>query len=165
MLTTLLVIAACIYAVSLRADRIHAGRVTEPGSMSATVTLGSGSVTLYRGHDIFYYVKRFKERTRQYQQARADLKRVWRPTVDYSLRLASAATGVSLAQLRSVSYCESHFYPFARNGQYRGLFQEGPMFERHPIGQAGFNVFDPLPNALVAALTVSREGWGQWECR
>lgn len=93
------------------------------------------------------------------------LKRRWRPTVHYALRLASAVSGVSYWQLRTVSWCESRHWPFATNGQYRGLFQEGPMFERHPIGQAGFNVFDPLANALVAATTASREGWRQWACR
>lgn len=83
--------------------------------------------------------------------------------VAYALRLASAAYGVPYSQLSAVAWCESNHDPSAVNGQYRGLFQEGPMFERGPF--AGFSPWDPVPNALMAAYTVSREGWQQWECR
>jgi hypothetical protein len=89
----------------------------------------------------------------------------WKPTVQYAYRLAAAVYGVSYGQLHAVSGCESNHYVFARNGQYRGLFQEGPMFERGPFGRAGFSVWDPVANALTAASVVSRQGWRQWSCR
>jgi hypothetical protein len=89
----------------------------------------------------------------------------WKPTVQYAYRLAAAIYGVSYWQMHNVSQCESNHYPYARNGQYRGLFQEGPMFERGPFGHAGFSVWDPIANALTAADVVSQQGWGQWECK
>ncbi len=83
----------------------------------------------------------------------------WQPTVGYALRLASAVFGVSYWQLRSVSYCESRHYVYARNGRYKGLFQLG----WHPFG---FSAFDPVASALSAAATVRHDGsWRQWECR
>jgi hypothetical protein len=89
----------------------------------------------------------------------------WRPTVQYAYRLGSAIYGVSYGQLHTVAACESNHYVYARNGRYRGLFQEGPMFERGPFGHAGFSVWDPIANTLQAAWTAAREGWGQWECK
>jgi hypothetical protein len=87
------------------------------------------------------------------------------PPVWYALKLASAAFGVPFWELHSVGSCESHLWPYAQNGAYRGLFQTGPMFERGPFGQAGFSVWDPLANAMTAAYTVARGGWSQWECK
>lgn len=117
----------------------------------------------YRGHTAATWAKRFRHRTRQLQVVRAHTRRRWAPTVDYALQLASTIYRVSYWELHAVASCESHLYPFARNGQYRGLFQEGPMFERGPF--AMFGVFDPIANALTAAHTVAREGWSQWECK
>ncbi len=88
-----------------------------------------------------------------------------RPTVDYAIRLAATAYGVSEWEMNRVASCESGHSSFATNGQYRGLFQEGPMFERGPFGAAGFSVFDPVANAMTAAWTVSRGGWSQWSCK
>lgn len=90
-------------------------------------------------------------------------RRRWQPTVDHAIRLAALTFGVSRYELRAVGSCESHLNPFARNGQYRGVFQEGPMFERGPFRELG--VWDPYANVFTAAFTVSREGWRQWECR
>jgi hypothetical protein len=89
----------------------------------------------------------------------------WRPTVEYAYRLASVTFGVPYSQLHAVGGCESTHYPFARNGRYRGLFQEGPMFESGPYGRAGFSVWDPVANALTAAGVVAGQGWRQWECK
>lgn len=148
-----------LYLTGLRADR--SGTVA-----SGIPTVGATSdAGLYRNHSAAFWAWKFRQRTRQLHKERAAHRAVWRPTVQYALRLASAAFGVPYWEIHRVADCESHLYPFARNGQYRGLFQEGPMFERHPISGAGFNVYDPLPNALVAASTVAREGWSQWECR
>jgi len=85
--------------------------------------------------------------------------------VDYAIRFSAAVTGVSESELRAVGSCESDLKPWARNGIYRGVMQEGPMFEASPLGRAGFSVWDPLPNVMTAAMTVAREGWSQWECR
>lgn len=90
----------------------------------------------------------------------------WAPTVDYAYRLAATVYGVPASDLRSVGGCESHHDPFARNGRYRGVMQEGPMFERGPFGRAGFSVWDPVANVLTAAHARVRDGsWRQWECK
>jgi hypothetical protein len=87
------------------------------------------------------------------------LKRQWRPTVDYAIRLAAAVTGVSATELYAVARCESGLSPYASNGRYLGLFQLG-------WDPFGFSPFDPVANALSAALTVKRDGgWRQWTCR
>jgi hypothetical protein len=152
-------------AVALLASLLLAGAITVTNADGRHDTTSTVETGLYRNHTAAYWAQRFRHRTRQLQAARAFLQRRWRPTVTYALRLASAVSGVSYWELRAVSWCESHHYPFASNGRYRGLFQEGPMFEAHPIGRAGFSVFDPLANSLVAALTVRQQGWRQWECR
>lgn len=91
--------------------------------------------------------------------ARALLRRRWTPTVDYAIRLASAATGVSSRELYAVARCESTLNPFASNGRYQGLFQLG-------WAPFGFSPFDPVANALSAAMTVQRDGgWREWQCR
>lgn len=93
------------------------------------------------------------------RRQRSTLHRRWHPTVAYALRLASAVSGVSYWQLRSVSWCESRHWPFAANGRYRGLFQLG-------WSPFGLSPFDPVANALSAALTVRADGsWRQWECK
>lgn len=87
------------------------------------------------------------------------------PSVREALTIASVAYGVSRHQLSAVAWCESTHQPSARNGQYRGLFQTGPMFEASPYGRAGLSVWSPYASAMTAAYTVRREGWRQWECR
>ncbi len=105
------------------------------------------------------WAQRFNERGAKLRHARMLLRRRWRPTVHYSLRLASAATGVSYRELAAVSWCESRQYPFAVNGRYKGLFQLG-------WAPFGLDPFDPLANALSAAMTVRHDGgWRQWECK
>jgi hypothetical protein len=85
--------------------------------------------------------------------------------VSYAIRLAATTYGVSEWQMHRVASCESGHSAFATNGQYRGVFQEGPMFESGPFGHAGFSVFDPVANSMTAAYTVARQGWRQWSCR
>ena len=119
----------------------------------------AGEKKTYRGVTAEGWAARYRERTRQLQNVKFHLRRRWRPTVLYSLRLASAASGVPYAELRSVASCESHLFPFATNGRYRGLFQLG-------WSPFGFSPFDPVANALSAAMTVRRDGsWRQWECK
>jgi hypothetical protein len=119
----------------------------------------SASEGYYRGHSAAFWAWQFRTRTRQLQIVRAHLRRRWAPTISYALRLASAVSGVSYWQLRSVSWCESTHDPFARNGHYLGLFQLG-------WSPFGMSPFDPIANALSAALTVREDGgWRQWECK
>ena len=87
------------------------------------------------------------------------------PSVSEALTLAAVAYGVPRSELSRVAWCESTHRPSARNGPYRGLFQEGPMFEAGPYGRAGLSVWSPYASAMTAAYTVSREGWRQWECK
>ena len=87
------------------------------------------------------------------------------PTVREALTIASIAYGVPRQELSAVAWCESTHRPWARNGRYRGLFQEGPMFEAGPYGRAGLSVWSPYASAMTAAYTVQREGWVQWECQ
>jgi hypothetical protein len=101
----------------------------------------------------------YRYRTRQLQHARRLVRVSWHPTVDYAIRLASAASGVPASDMRNVARCESGFDPHATNGRYRGLFQLG-------WSPFGFSPFDPVANALSAALTVRHDGgWRQWECK
>jgi hypothetical protein len=114
---------------------------------------------LYRGHDARWWAARYHYRSRQLFHTRVRLRHRWHPTVTYALRLASAVTGVSYWQLRSVSYCESHHFPFASNGKYKGIFQLG-------WSPFGLSPFDPIANALSAAMTVRHDGsWRQWQCQ
>lgn len=113
-------------------------------------------------------LRKLGKRERQLARAHAELrrsKRAVRASVIHAIRLASVVYGVPASELASVGSCESHLWPFAQNGQYRGLFQEGPMFERGIFGRAGFSVWDTYANVFTAAWTVAREGWRQWECR
>lgn len=87
------------------------------------------------------------------------------PSVQEALTIASVAYDVPRAQLASVAWCESTQRPTARNGRYRGIFQQGPMFEASPFGQAGLSVWSPYAAAMTTAYTVAREGWRQWECK
>ncbi len=119
-----------------------------------TVTVTSS----YRGTSAARWAARFRHRTRQLQAVKAHVRARWEPTVDYALRLASAVTGVSYWQMRSVSWCESTHNPFAQNGRYKGLFQLG-------WSPFGLSPFDPVANALSAAMTVKADGsWRQWQC-
>lgn len=131
--------------------------------LTATAAASAGD----RGDQLAQQLKRERaawavERAGLRRLARASL---YQGSVDEALRLASVTYGVPLHELRSVAWCESTHRPLARNGRYRGLFQEGPMFEAGPFGRAGLSVWSPYANAMTAAYTVSREGWRQWQCR
>jgi len=107
--------------------------------------------------------RKLRHEHRRYLQARRQVRvlahRRWRPTVDYAIRLAAAVAGVPAWELYAVARCESTLNPYARNGRYQGLFQLG-------WAPFGFSPFDPVANALSAALTVRRDGsWRQWECK
>jgi hypothetical protein len=113
-----------------------------------------------------YWHRAYRAKNRELMSARRTTKKLrrtlrqqWRPTVTYALRLASAVSGVPYTQLAAVSWCESRWEPYATNGRYQGLFQLG-------WSPFGFSPFDPVANALSAALTVVHDGsWRQWECK
>ncbi len=177
MLATFTICGFIMWGIGLRADRIHAGRaVMEPEALAGSsfgqwarsgsnrkVDSTSGSVTasrgLYQHHSAGYWNWRYRLAAHEVRATRAKLRQEWQPTVDYAYRLASAVTGVSYWQLRSVGACESHHNPFATNGRYKGVMQLG-------WAPFGMSPFDPVANVLSAALTVSHDGgWGQWTCK
>jgi hypothetical protein len=85
-------------------------------------------------------------------------------TVDHAIHLAAQAYGVDHRAMRRVAMCESTMRPWARNGQYVGLFQAGVPFWRSTPFSA-FDRTDPYANALATAHVVSKQGWRQWECK
>lgn len=102
---------------------------------------------------------------------RAQLKRElavkYNRDASYAIHLASAAFGVSEQNMRTIARCESNLgeqtTSEAGSGA-SGLFQFLPStWRRTPF--AGFDVFDPLPNALAAAQLVVKDGsWREWSC-
>lgn len=95
---------------------------------------------------------------------RARAARTTATDVAAALKVAAVVYGIPLRQLTGVARCESTLNPHAVNGRYRGLFQQGPMFEATPFGRAGLSVWNPYAAALSTAYTVRREGWKQWSC-
>jgi len=94
----------------------------------------------------------------------ADARKAQRPSVQHAIHLASKAFGVDHAAMLRVARCESTFRPWARNGQYVGLFQAGNGFWRaSPF--SSFDRTDPYANALATAQVVAAQGWRQWECK
>lgn len=111
---------------------------------------------------------------REARQLERLLKIRWRPMVDYALRLAAAAfPAVGLGELRTVARCESGFdtYNVNPSSGASGLFQFLGSTWRGSWGaqrfhNLGFDVFDPVANALAAAFVVTKDGgWGQWVCK
>lgn len=102
--------------------------------------------------------------TRERNQARRAARRVWRPTVDHAIALASYAYDVPLRDMRTVAACESTFNPYAKNGQYLGLYQFGlPLWSG--LAFRNFARTDPYAAALAAAKYVRDHGhWNPWEC-
>lgn len=147
-------LALCISAVVLAlllAKRAEADMPWPPPSIIVEST--------FQGHNAEWWA----HRTTFWKRRELRARKILRPTVDHAIKLAAVTFGVSVVQLHHVASCESGHDPLAVNGIYRGVFQEGPMFERGPF--ASFGVWDPVANALTAAHTVAREGWSQWSCK
>jgi len=86
-------------------------------------------------------------------------------TVDRALHQASARYGVSYWQMRSVSFCESRWRPWAVGYGSHGLFQFLRSTWAH-TPYASRNIYDPFANALAAAWLVRQDGgWQEWSCR
>lgn len=70
--------------------------------------------------------------------------------------------GRACADALQVSYCESRWRPWARNGQYRGIWQMGSR-ERHIYGDG--------PDALTQTRAAYRyfiasgKDWSPWSCK
>jgi hypothetical protein len=133
-----------------------------PATVTTTVTTTRTVRVLatYQGKPTRWWATRAQRNRREVNR----LVREWQPTVNYAIGLACTVYRVPCRSMHAVASCESGHNPAAVNGQYRGIFQEGPMFERGPFAWLG-SVFDPLLNALTAAYTVAREGWREWECK
>lgn len=105
------------------------------------------------------WAHRYRRAAQELVEVRRQLRRRWAPTVQYALELASRVSGVPYGDLSRVAWCESRLDPFARNGRYVGLLQLG-------WAPFGMDPYDPIANALSAALTVRRDGsWRQWTCK
>jgi hypothetical protein len=59
-----------------------------------------------------------------------------------------------------VADCESHLWPYARNGQYLGLFQFGSWAR----ARFGFS-WSPWEQARAAARYYRHSGWSGWACK
>jgi hypothetical protein len=126
---------------------------------------GEGLVR-FRGKGPERYWNELRAAKREMRRLERRLQRRWNPTAHYAYKLAATVYGVSEWELRAIGWCESRHFVHARNGSYRGVMQEGPMFERGPFGRAGFSVWDPVANVMTAAHTRVADGsWRQWACR
>src|SRR5215471_13952922 len=132
-------LAATFAVVAIAAPTTTQAMTTEPKAAG------------YHGISAEGWAYRYHVARHQLYRARVQLRRHFAPTVTYALRLASAVSGVSYWSLRSVAWCESTLNPFATNGRYRGLFQLG-------WAPFGLDPFEPVANAISAALTVVHDG-------
>ncbi len=174
MAVTLLVVAGCIYAVGLRADRIHAGRTVVGPKTTETVSTASGgqargvgvfgtTTVTYRGKTARQWALKYKRRTTQYQKARRVL--LMSPTVSEAINLAAAVYGNG-ATLWRRARCESGLDPLAHNpSDASGLFQFlGSTWSSTPFGR--FSIWSPYANALAAGWMIGPAGrGGEWSCR
>lgn len=90
-----------------------------------------------------------------------------RKTID----CAAHRFGVSSETAVAVAECESHLYPRARNGPYRGIYQIGPVWSAWWSSFRDVRRFlDLRPSVwsarsnVVIALARARGGWSPWEC-
>lgn len=106
---------------------------------------------------------RFATADGHYGYTRAEVAK----TIECAARRFNVSRETSLA----VAECESHLYPRARNGPYRGVYQIGPVWSswwrtfrdvrrfldlRPSVWNARSNV--------VIALARARGGWSPWAC-
>lgn len=66
------------------------------------------------------------------------------------------------AEALRVAWCESKHYPWARNGQYRGIFQMGD-WERRTFGHGSGSWAQA--RAAWKYFVVSGKDWSPWACR
>lgn len=63
------------------------------------------------------------------------------------------------AKALSVAWCESKYYRYAHNGQYRGIWQMG-NFARGAYGHGN----TPLEQTYYAYQYYKDSGWNPWSC-
>lgn len=75
-----------------------------------------------------------------------------------------------VAQAHNVAACESNHWPYARNGQYDGIFQLGDHYlgaltaAAQTLGRP-VDWHDPYVNARAARIVWEQSGWRPWSCR
>jgi hypothetical protein len=89
--------------------------------------------------------------------------------VDRAITEAAAEFGVDETAMRRTAKCESTFDPYARNGQYGGLYQQASSYWGDRVGDFNANVdpdvsggiYNPFDNARVSArmMTQSSSHW------
>lgn len=146
------------WCTEMRPDRVQGGRRLVPRM----------AVCFQRRDQLLAW--QLREERDQAAEIRRENRRLRRalahdPTVAEALTIASVVYGIPRRSLSTAAWCESRHRPDARNGIYRGLFQQGPMFEATPFGRAGLSVWSPYAAALSAAYTVRAQGWRQWDPR
>lgn len=80
-----------------------------------------------------------------------------------AINWAAKRYGVSAADMTTVANCESHLWPFATNGQYKGAWQLGAMHRSDPI----FSLVpwqDAYAQASHVARFVKAHSWSAWQC-
>jgi len=85
------------------------------------------------------------------------------------VRCAADRLGVSSDAALAVAECESHLYPRARNGSYRGVYQIGDVWgswwRSFPFVRRAFDLGPSVWNArsnVVVAIARARGGWSPW---
>jgi hypothetical protein len=158
LLIIIVVIGSMFFATTVKGDIVPPVPEDDPVIPSVTLVVDDFELESLRTQ-LRETRQHNKKLQRQLAHVKKHLKERWRPTVDYAIKLAAAVTGVSYYQLRAVASCESGFFAYAKNGKYKGIFQLG-------WSPFGFSPYDPVANALSAAMTVRHDGsWRQWECK
>lgn len=159
------VLAASEAKSAVRSGRASGAGLPHGGSSGGTRPAGappSDAASTYRGLSAKRWHAKFVHMRHLAYVRGVQAKRHWRPTVDYALTLASRVSGVPYRDLYTVAHCESTLNTFAvepTGRSHLGLFQ----LSWRPFG---FSPFDPVANALSAALTVVHDGgWRQWQCK
>jgi soluble lytic murein transglycosylase-like protein len=86
-------------------------------------------------------------------------------SVSEAIGLAATAYGVDEGTLRRKAWCESHYYPGARNPSgASGLYQFLPStFSSTPYRR--FSIWSPYANALAAGWMHAHGRGGEWVCQ
>ncbi len=176
MLTIILVTAAVIYGLGLRADRIHAQRtVKEPGRSRAGKEAagdrglasplnspGSSTVRgLYQRHSAGYWAWQLRIRTRQYREAH-HYARVLERYIRARRHPAPTRTLSSSSPWDSVAQCESggNWHTNTGNGYYGGLQFDHGTWVAHGGLQYAYNADGATREQQIAvASRVTYDAW------
>ncbi len=178
MLTIILVIAAVIYGLGLRADRIHAGRTAsevagagkgatrtprvsaghgEPGPLAAT----SLTVGYYKRHSAGYWAWQLRVRTRQYWEAH-HYARVLERYIRARRHPAPTRTLYASSPWDAVAQCESggNWHANTGNGYYGGLqFDQGTWLANRGGQYASRADLATREQQIAVASRVTYDAW------